>query len=187
MKRKLLIPAIIAIVVISAVFCSACVYTREPSGAVGAETIPAAPGHHSDWRTIPLTDISTGSNFSIEEFRDVPVLIQTFTVWCPICISQQQQVMQLRDAGVDFRFVALDIDPNEDETLVRDHLTRNNFSGYYAVAPLEATASLLNEFGVGIVTPSSAPVILVCPGGSVTFLHAGVKDAEHLELALSGC
>ncbi|MDD1718256.1 MAG: hypothetical protein LUO88_04190, partial [Methanoregulaceae archaeon] len=92
-----------------------------------------------------------------------------------------------REEGMDFRFVALDIDPNEDEALVRDHLARNNLSGYYAVAPLETTASLLREFGSDIITPSSAPVVLVCPGGSASKLPSGVKEAASLKRAISGC
>ena len=83
--------------------------------------------------------------------------------------------------------MALDIDPNEDEAIVRDHLARNNLSGYYAVAPLEMTASLIRDFGSDIITPSSAPVVLVCPAGDAIHLPSGVKEAASLKRAISGC
>lgn len=177
------IPALFAVTVVAFVLVTGCLATQGSAGTA----VPASRERAIDWRTTSLHDVSTGANFTIEDFQGVPVLIQAFTVWCPICTSQQHEVMRLRDEGVDFRFVALDIDPNEDESLVRDHLARNNLSGSYAVAPIEATASLVREFGSDMITPSSAPVVLVCPGGLASKLPAGVKAVASLKRAISGC
>ena len=179
--------ALLAVAAVASVFIAGCLAVQGPAGAAVPEKFPTDRERAFDWRTITLRDVTTGANFTVEDFRGVPVLIQTFTVWCPICTSQQQEVMRLREGGVDFRFVALDIDPNEDEAIVRDHLARNNLSGYYAVAPLEMTASLIRDFGSDIITPSSAPVVLVCPAGDAIHLPSGVKEAASLKRAISGC
>jgi hypothetical protein len=68
--------------------------------------------------------------------------------------------------------------------VVRKHQSANQFYGLYAVGPPEITSELTNEFGVDIITPSSAPMLLICSNGTVTRLDHGVKSAEVLEQAI---
>ena len=70
------------------------------------------------------------------------------------------------------------------KTLVRKHQSDNRFYGLYSVAPQELTNDLVNEFGVGIITPASAPMLLICSNGTVTQLDRGIKSAEVLEQAI---
>ncbi len=186
MVQKEWIIGLLFVVAIVAVFACGCT-TRGPE----AETGPGDAAHQRertiDWETVSLVDVSSGEQFQVRDFRGTPILIQTFTVLCPICTSQQQEVMKLRGQGGPLTYVALDIDPNEDVPTIRSHIAKNNFSGYYAVAPMEMTASLLNEFGQTVITPSSAPMVLVCPNGTATLLHTGIKSAEELYQLTAGC
>jgi hypothetical protein len=49
------------------------------------------------------------------------------------------------------------------------------------------TILLVDRFGTGILSPSQAPLILICPDGSASLFPPGIKPAEYLEKALSGC
>ena len=93
-----------------------------------------------NWTNIPLKDVNSKNVFRISDFKDKSVMVLSFTVPCPICTSQQQEIMKLRDRiGDSFVFVALDIDPNENEERIVSHIRQHNFSGYYAVSPPEMT------------------------------------------------
>jgi hypothetical protein len=93
--------------------------------------------------------------------------------------------MKLRDRiGDSFVFVALDIDPNENEERIVSHMRQHNFTGYYAVSPPEMTRSLINEFGIDQITPVLAPIILVCNNSSVYTFAGGPKSADLLQRQL---
>ncbi|MDD1716983.1 MAG: hypothetical protein LUQ45_01870 [Methanoregulaceae archaeon] len=112
-------------------------------------------------------------------------MILSFTVSCPICTAQQQEIMKLRDRTLDsFVFVALDIDPNENEERIGSHISQHNFSGYYAVSPPEMTRVLISEFGIDQITPASAPIILICNHTSVYAFAGGLKSADLLQARL---
>jgi thiol-disulfide isomerase/thioredoxin len=133
------------------------------------------------WRTYDLEDVNTQATFNISSLSDKPVLVYAFTISCPVCTRQQQEIALLRkDAGDTFYAVGLDIDPNEDAASLRDHVQKNGFYGYYALSPLEMTQSLLDEFGIEVITPASAPMILVLPDGTARKLPPNIKSAAYL-------
>jgi hypothetical protein len=137
---------------------------------------------------IELTDVETGTPFSLSSFPDNPVLIQTFTITCPVCMQQQKEITRLHDSGtVPFVMVGLDIDPNGNAAALLSYTKRMGYYGLYAQSPPEMTRLLVDRFGTGILAPSQAPLILLCPDGSATMLPPGVKTADELERALAGC
>ena len=84
--------------------------------------------------------------------------------------------------------ISLDVDPNEDENLVRDHASRNGFDWLYAIAPPDLTRALIEEFGTNIVAAPSAPIVLICEDQRARLLKRGVKKAEVLhEEIRRGC
>jgi len=138
-----------------------------------------------NWTNISLKDVNSKKVFRISDFRDKPVMVLSFTVPCPICTAQQQEIMKLRDrTGDSFLFVALDIDPNEDDERIISHIRQHNFSGHYAVSPPEMTRSLINEFGIDQITPSSAPIIFICNNSRVYAFAGGLKSADLLQTQL---
>lgn len=137
---------------------------------------------------VELTDVVTGTKFSLSSFPDRPVLIQTFTITCPICMQQQKEITRLYDSGkVPFVMVGLDIDPNGDVKALRSYTERMGYFGLYARSPPELTRLLVEKFGTGVLTPSQAPLIVLCPDGSAYLLPPGIKTADQMEIALSGC
>lgn len=143
----------------------------------------------AEWLAIELTDVRTGESFTIAEFADTPVLLESFAVWCPICTNQQKQVRTLHEkVGDEVVSIALNTDPNEDRAKVVAHLERHGFDWHYAVAPPELILALKEEFGVGILNAPSAPMVLICPDQNVReLLRRGVKRAKFLQEQVATC
>jgi len=144
--------------------------------------ILGGPLFAQDWRDIPLRDVVSGETFRISEFEGQPILLESFAVWCPTCTKQQQEIRKLhQDIGSGVISISLDVDPNEDEELVRDHASRNGFDWLYAVAPPELTQALIEEFGTRIVAAPSAPIVLICEDQKARLLKRGVKKSDTLQ------
>ncbi|MBW2998599.1 redoxin family protein [Candidatus Woesearchaeota archaeon] len=136
------------------------------------------------WQDIELKDVNSGNTFKISNLEK-PLFVETFAVWCPTCKKQQQQ-MKLFHKNSNVKSVSLNIDPNEDEEMVREFAQKNRFDWKYSVAPKDLTQMLLDEFGPQIANPPQAPVILICKDSS-KLLQRGVKSVEELEKALEEC
>ena len=169
-KTGLIIPVILALLLLS-----------------GCTDTPGS-GTDESWRTTELTDIRTGEVFSVNAYSDRPVLIQTFTITCPVCMKQQEEITRLeRGGGVPFVLIGLDIDPNSDEGSLLRYTEQKGYSGRYARSPPGMTRSLVDRFGMPVLSPSQAPLILVCPDGTAGLLPPGIKSAAELSQVLSGC
>ena len=146
-------------------------------------------GTGDTWQTTVLTDVRSGTPFRISDLKDRPVLIQTFTITCPICMQQQAEISKLHTSGeVPFVMIGLDIDPNGDAGSLRDYTLSYEYYGLYARSPPEVTRSLVDQFGMLVLSPAQAPLILVCPDGTARILSPGVKSSSDLhEVLIEGC
>jgi thiol-disulfide isomerase/thioredoxin len=140
---------------------------------------------NSGWKSIVLTDVLTDTTYSISELSDKPVLVESFAVWCPKCTSQQREIKKLHadtSFGDSFYSIALNTDQNEDALKVKNHAESNGFDWRYSVASQEMTNLLVDEFGLGIASAPSVPVVLVCPGNQEAhLLKSGVKKSAELK------
>jgi cytochrome oxidase Cu insertion factor (SCO1/SenC/PrrC family) len=167
--KKIWLLAIIGIILLSS-----CAQPAPPA----AEPVPSAT---SAWMDIELTDVATGQTFTIGDFKGKPILLESFAVWCPTCLSQQKEIDKvLASESDDIIHISLDTDPNEDEAKVKEHLERYGFNWYFAIAPIEITEALIDDFGLNIVSAPRAPVVLICEDQSTRFLRSGVKPVEEL-------
>ncbi len=150
---------------------------------VPSETVPV------DWKSVGFVDASTGETFTITQFAGTPVLVESFAVWCPKCLRQQEILSEFKQQSGDaVVIVSLDTDPNEDLVRVQEHLARYGFDWYFAVSPSDVTQALIAEFGLEVVSAPSTPIILVCADQSTRFLESGEKSLEELATALEqGC
>lgn len=142
------------------------------------------------WLGVELTDIGSGDTFTLAQYADKPILLETFAIWCPTCTSQQRQLAALHEeVGDDVISVSLNTDPNESESHVTRHLSRYGFDWLYAVSPVELSRALRDEFGVAVLNPPSAPVILICPGQTERTLLSkrGVKRPDFLQEQIAAC
>lgn len=182
--NRYLIPAgsrAAALIIAMLVFFILCAGCTQPSGTPGNTST-------ASWQTIELTDVRTGYVFSIHSVMERPVLIQSFTITCPNCMRQQEEITRLADSGeADFVMVGLDIDPNGNTASLRRYTDQRGYVGLYARSSQSMTGSLVNEFGLAILSPAQAPLILVCPDGTARLLPPGIKTAADLKQALAGC
>ncbi len=158
--------------------------------ATGCTTVEKTPsGEEAPWQTTLLTDVQTGTPFSIAEMNGTPLLIQPFTITCPICMQQQAAISSLyARGGIPFVMVGLDIDPNGNENSLRDYTRNHDYYGFYARSPPALTTALIDQFGMGVLSPAQAPLILVCPDGKAKMLDPGLKSSEDLQKVLAeGC
>ena len=158
--------------------------------STGCTQSSGTPGNASTtpWQTTELTDVRTGYTFSIQSLKDRPVLVQTFTITCPNCMRQQEEITRLAESGeVDFVMIGLDIDPNGNAGLLRRYTDQKGYTGLYARSPLPVTQSLVDQFGLTVLSPAQAPLILVCPDGTTRLLPSGIKMVPDLKQALAGC
>jgi cytochrome oxidase Cu insertion factor (SCO1/SenC/PrrC family) len=130
-----------------------------------------------------LTDVASGTDFTLADFKGKVVLLEPFAQWCPTCLAQQREVVRLRallGPHDDFVTVGLDIDPNEDAVMLRGYLTQHGFDWLYAVAPAQVSSEIGGLYGSQYLNPPSAPILLIDRHGVVHPLEAGRKSAESL-------
>lgn len=153
----------------------------------GSEVEMPDTGRESSlWLSAELTDVRTGETFRISDFEGQTVLLESFAVWCPTCLAQQKEMERLAELDDSIIHISLDTDPNEDVTNVQSHIDRNGFDWLFAVAPIEVTQDLRNEFGLTVVSAPSAPVILIDENQDARLLRNGVKSAEELLETING-
>ena len=158
-------------------------------GGSEAESPAAAEAPAVAWLGVELTDVRTGATFTLADFTEKPVLLETFAVWCGTCTNQQRQIDALHgEIGDTVVSVTLNTDPNETQEQIVRHLDRYGFDWRYAVSPVALSRSLRDEFGVSVLHPPSAPMILICPGQTErTLLRRGVKGAGFLQERIEAC
>ena len=137
------------------------------------------------WHTIQLKDVKSGETYTIRELNTKPILLETFAVWCPKCTQQQKEIKKFhKEVGDSVISIGLNVDPNEDENVVLQHIQTNDFDWRYSVSPPELTKALINEFGRTIVSAPSVPMILVCENGGSHLLNRGFKSTKELKLVV---
>ena len=133
------------------------------------------------WMNVELVDVLTGASFRVSDFYGRPVLIESFAVWCSVCLRQQKEMAKLVEReGEAIVHISLDTDPNEDADAVIGHANRHGFEWLFSVSPADLTRTLINEFGLTVVNAPRAPVILVEADGSARLLSNGVKTVDTL-------
>jgi thiol-disulfide isomerase/thioredoxin len=115
------------------------------------------------WTKISMTDAVSGERFTIDEIAGTgkPVILHTFAVWCSACLMQLRETERLYAADPDaFTIIGIDLDPNENQDLVKRHIEKNKFPGRYAAAPKELSNSLIDTFGVNFFTDLPQTVVI---------------------------
>ena len=135
------------------------------------------------WRTVEMIDVTTNQTFTVESLEK-PVLVESFAIWCPPCTRQQQEIKALKE-NRNVTSVSINVDPEEDDDLVRSHAASNQFDWRYVTAPKNATQLFIEEFGRTFISPPSVPVILVCDDNTSSLLSRGVATATELQTEIN--
>jgi cytochrome oxidase Cu insertion factor (SCO1/SenC/PrrC family) len=139
------------------------------------------------WFGAKLTDVNTGKSFQVADFKGKVVLVETMAVWCTTCLQQQGQIQLLhgllgkQDGLVS---LSLDIDPNENSSVLKTYLNSHGFEWMYAVAPIEVAREIGKLYGDQYLNPPSAPMFIIDRKGVVHTLPFGVKSAQDLKVTV---
>jgi hypothetical protein len=81
----------------------------------------------------------------------------------------------------DLVSLSLDIDPNENDNILKTYVSSHGFDWTYAVAPADVARAIGNLYGDQFLNPPSAPMLIIDRQGQVHMLPFGVKSAQDLE------
>jgi cytochrome oxidase Cu insertion factor (SCO1/SenC/PrrC family) len=163
--------------------------SAKPTNAMPMENTPT-PETMSEtpaWFGATLTDAHSGQTFSINTLKGKVVLVEMMAQWCSNCRQQQGEVRKMRSAlGArdDFATVALDIDPNENATDLKNYVEKLGFDWLYAVPPKEAVREIGNLYTAQFLNPPSTPILIVDRKGMAHPLPFGIKSADDLSKAV---
>lgn len=155
------------------------------SGPASAPEAAAAAAQQTSaaesYLTIPLRDVRGGATFTLGGFAGKVVLVEGMAVWCPLCTEQQRNIRTaLGSFGSEVVAVSLDIDPNENEEILRRHAERNGFGWRFAVAPPSIANALAASFGTRFLDPPSTPLVIIDARGAAHTTASGIKSAEEI-------
>lgn len=156
----------------------------EPADVLPAPAETSESADSPEWFRVDLTDVNTGSTFTIDGLRGKVVLLETMAMWCPKCLSQQKEVKALHEqlgTEQDWVGIALDIDPNEDAEALKAYAGRNGFDWIYAIAPPEVYREIGQLYGEQFLNPPSTPMLIIDRDGTAHPLPFGTKSADALQ------
>jgi thiol-disulfide isomerase/thioredoxin len=134
------------------------------------------------WFSVPLTDVNSGSEYSIKDYHGKVVLVEALAMWCSNCKKQQGEVSKLKqELGDKVVYIGFDIDPNENMDNLKDYTASNNFDWVYSVVPAEVSNELAALYGNQFLNPPSTPMLIIDSEGEVHPLPFGIKSAEQLK------
>jgi thiol-disulfide isomerase/thioredoxin len=151
--------------------------------AAMTDTMMAAPA----WFGANLTEATTGATFTVQDFKDKVVLVETMAMWCPTCLQQQQEVKALHDQlGMrdDLVTLGIDVDINENLAGLKDYVAKNGFDWTYTVASTDVARDISNLYGAQFLNPPSTPMLIIDKHGEAHPLPFGLKSAADLQKAL---
>lgn len=156
--------------------------------SIDPPVVNAAPTVAS-WFDVQMTDVTTGKTFRISDFSGKVVLIDTMATWCPTCQGEMSQVKllpTLLGAGSsDLVRVSLDVDPNEEATILKKYAAKNKFDWYIAVAPIEVGRFLSTNYDEGYLNPPLQPMLFIDKTGGVYGLPFGIKSAISIQKTIA--
>jgi thiol-disulfide isomerase/thioredoxin len=139
------------------------------------------------WFSTSFANTNDGKTFSINDFKGKVVLVETMAVWCTNCKMQQDQIKSLHEAigmPADLVTVSLDIDPNENNDVLKAYVAKNGFDWMYAVAPADVSREISKLYGDQFLNPTSTPMLIIDRKGVAHPLPFGIKSADDLKKAV---
>ena len=154
----------------------------DPIPVVPAPTVPS-------WFDVQMTDVTTGKPFKISDFSGKVILVDTMATWCPTCQGEMSQVQLLPTllgpTSSDLVRISLDVDPNEDTTILKKFAAKNKFDWYIAVAPIEVGRFLERNYDLGYLNPPLQPMLFIDKTGGVYGLPFGIKSAISIQKTIA--
>ena len=128
-----------------------------------------------------LTDVSTGDSFYLGDNLGKVQVIETMAVWCTRCNRQQKEMaIALQKLGSDILFISVDVDPNENEEILKRYVENNGFSWPFVVPGSEFSQNLSLLTSKMVLDPTATPVIIIDSNGKLHVLAGEIKSSSFL-------
>ncbi len=155
--------------------------SEAPASEPPASEAPPAAMFDQPWATAALSDVATGQTFRIADLAATQVVIvEPMAIWCSKCKEQQREAHAALEGVDDVAYVVLTVDPSEDAAALARYRDDNGFTGIYAVAGVEVSRALADEFGDLVLNPPGTPMIVTSPDGRVTLTEFGQKGGDRI-------
>jgi thiol-disulfide isomerase/thioredoxin len=187
--KRASIPIVCVVLVLMSLLFSACSSAAQgtiaptlPAPTLSAPTVSASST--PDWFRIPMTDVTTGKTFTINDFAGKVILLETMAEWCPNCRAQENEVLHARQQlgnPSDLVSISLDVDFHEDAPSLQAYAKQYSYDWHFAIAPLEVMRALGNLYSAEYLNPPLAPMLIIDRQGKVYGLPYGIKSAESLK------
>jgi hypothetical protein len=144
------------------------------------------PQSAQNWQDIELRDIATDKSFQISDFKDKVIVIETMVMWCDACVRQQEEIAKARSSlAEEVVFITIDIDTDESESIIEQHMDRYGFDWIYVLASSELNYQLQSELGSAILSPPMSPIAIIDKEQGIHLMERGHKSAEELIAEIS--
>ena len=166
---------------------SSAAQSPPPSPPASATPAPAVPVFEQTWATAPLTDVVTGSQFSLSSLaaEGKVVFVETMAIWCTNCRAQQREAV-LAFAELDpsrVVWVGLDVETSETADALARYRDENGFPFTYAIADRSISRALAEDFGDVVLSPPSVNLIILGGDGRISHLTGHHTASELSALA----
>jgi thiol-disulfide isomerase/thioredoxin len=154
-----------------------------PASATDGATSQAGPTTPS-WFLTPMIDVNTGKAFRVSDFAGNVVLVEMMATWCPSCEAEMSQIQLLHaeyGPNSDLVTISLDVDPNEDSTLLKKFAAQKGFDWIVAMAPPSVRTFLAKNYDVDLLNPPLQPMLIIDREGGVWGLPFHLKSAISLK------
>lgn len=163
----------------------------EPSagGSPAASVVPSVGVTLTQtWATAVLTDVETGAMFRIADLVAAGrvVFVETMAIWCTKCRAQQADAMTAL-ASLDrsrVSWIVVDVELSESAEALVEYEDHYGYGFDYVLADVTLARALAADFGDGVLSPPSTPIVVIGTDGTVALTESGHKSVERiLELA----
>jgi cytochrome oxidase Cu insertion factor (SCO1/SenC/PrrC family) len=140
----------------------------------------------TNWPDAALNNVNGNKPFKVSDFKGKVVVVEPMAVWCTTCLQQEKNIQTLlKSSDVQFVYISLDIDANENEKDLNQYASQNQFQWMLAVAPRNVVHEIGQLYGNMFLNPPSAPILIVDPQGKVHPLPFGVKSSDDIKKAIA--
>ena len=137
------------------------------------------PDERPAWHATPLTEVITGSTFTLAEYAGKTIYVQPITAGCAECLLQQMEVQNAKERlnPEQYVFITVSADPTD---MLRNYATRYSFDWLFATATPAFFAALMTTFGTEVTTLTDTPHFIISPLGATSTLSTGQQTTDQL-------
>lgn len=167
---------------------SADAQTRSNASTVGKAQTTSANEPLPAWQKLPLTNVRTGEQLTLADFKGKTVFVETMATWCGNCRQQLTNVGIARKQlnNPDVVFIAVSVETDLAQADLAKYAKAAEFDWFFAVSTPNLLNELVTAFGRTIATPPATPHFVIHRDGNVSKLITGIDSPEQIVKRIQG-